>query len=204
MTSPAGEVRLRRAGSRSRGTSPNWSARWSAGRASTRAASSRGRAVDALAQGTVGPVGAPVLAGGEDTGGHDDRVQVAEQRAQRVLEHQRVPRRAGRRGDQDRLAVQRARARARRRSDLNSPSRSALNTGVTAITASAADTVSTAAARSPVGKPVSRASVMRVGERTQLDDLDLGVPATVDSAAGWPRRAGRPAAGWTTARRGRR
>ena len=40
--------------------------------------------------------------------GHDDGVQVAEQRAQRVLEHQRVPSRAGGGGDQHRLAVERA------------------------------------------------------------------------------------------------
>ena len=50
---------------------------------------------------------APVLRRGEHRRGRDDRAQVGEQRPQRVLERQRVPRRAGRRADEHGLAGER-------------------------------------------------------------------------------------------------
>ena len=67
-----------------------------------------GRAVDALGQPAAGAVPAgPVLGRGEDRRRGDDGPQVGEQRAHRVLEHQRVPRRAGGRAEERRLAGQR-------------------------------------------------------------------------------------------------
>ena len=65
-----------------------------------------GGAVDAAAQGVAATGGAPVLAGGEHGGGYDDGVQVAEQRTQRVLEHQGVTGRASGRADEDRGPVE--------------------------------------------------------------------------------------------------
>src|SRR5680860_1286296 len=55
-----------------------------------------GRAVDPPAQGTGHIRGAPVLAGREHRSWDDDGVQVAEQRPERVLEHQGVPSGPGR------------------------------------------------------------------------------------------------------------
>ena len=56
------------------------------------------------------------------------------------------------------------------------------------MTASASRTVATASASAPEGKPVSRLSVMRVGQVAQLDGLDAHVlPGQPQGAVGGRR-----------------
>src|SRR4051812_29853168 len=69
------------------------------------------RALDALAERAAGRAVArtPVLGGGEDGGRGGDGPEVREQRAERVLERERVAGRPRRRTEQDRLARERLR-----------------------------------------------------------------------------------------------
>src|SRR4051812_26891268 len=101
--------------------------------------------------------GAEVLGGGEDTRRHDHRAQVAEQRPQRMVEHERVP------ADPAVAAINvglPASASLSRTSKnvLKRPEYDAVKTGVTAISASARATVSMACSRTGDGNPVTRLS----------------------------------------------
>ena len=137
----------------------------------------------------------PVRGRREDRGGDRDRAQVREQRADRLLQRERMPGRAARRGDEDLLARQRARVE-HVEERLEQPVVRAAEQGGDRDQGVGRRTCSMASRSAGDGNPVSRAFTMSWA-RSRSSIVTTSLPAAVGRRP--PQPACRPAAGWTRA-----